>query len=431
VCANHVLARPYTSIAEVGAVCTGLWCMHTTLCYVRTVVSISSGKFIGDHEALFCATCSPMMTSPTGLVLGKAYGRAFYVPRRCRNCSYFSFCSDWVPAVVFISTPMFSCLGTYTALAKSKAERDYSGPFVNSLEVPGEYCYGHRWLQLHAYNLGRLQACRGWVWRSHTDSYTLSTDWKPVEGGNAPTHQGEVPFLSRDEQGRVIFAMTPDPTVSDPHPTPSSRVATVHPPLPWDAFTNLVTDCGNHIHTYYSTWDSEIAFARFVLYLFHYAGVCQGFVGYFIQLLIRYLITCYFQRVVRAYTRSIVLFYARYRLMLTDYRIRSRAFALRLLARVRQCTTRAIVYVGTQIRSARRVLSDGLQLPQLPQLSLRIPDGPAQRALLPVIQHAQLRQVVANSIHAGYAVLSRALCDVSFVLSDQQILRRVFDERRG
>ena len=140
----------------------------------------------GQDSIAFCAHCSPQLLDDSMMSLGNAYEKRFHVPAACSRCSWLWTIRGWKSVRVRIDNSHYQFFGTYSAL-RMQRERDVHCPASNQLDVPIEYRFAHRFMQLHAGTLGALEEKRRFFYSSHTRSYCLSSQWEEVAGGTAKT----------------------------------------------------------------------------------------------------------------------------------------------------------------------------------------------------------------------------------------------------
>jgi len=140
----------------------------------------------GQDSIAFCAHCSPQLLDDSMMSLGNAYEKRFHVPAACPRCSWFWTVRGWKDTRMRIDSSHYQFYGTYSAL-RMQRERDVHCPSTNQLDVPNEYRFAHRFMQLHAGTLGVLEDKRRWWYSFHTRSYCLSTQWEEVAEGSART----------------------------------------------------------------------------------------------------------------------------------------------------------------------------------------------------------------------------------------------------
>lgn len=136
--------------------------------------------FDGADSIAFCTHCSPEILDDRLMQVGNDYEKRFHVPNGCPRCSFIWPWKGNSQARVRISNSEYQYLGTYCALRLQKP-RDVHGPAVNQLDIPNQYSFAHRFLQLHAGTLGELEHKSTWTYSSHTRSYCYATQWHGVK----------------------------------------------------------------------------------------------------------------------------------------------------------------------------------------------------------------------------------------------------------
>lgn len=91
-----------------------------------------------------------------------------------------------------IGNSHYQFFGTYTAL-RMQRERDVHCPAVNQLDIPNEYRFAHRFMQMHGGTIGAMESKQRWRWSDHTRSYCLATQWEEISGGDATSYQAPRP----------------------------------------------------------------------------------------------------------------------------------------------------------------------------------------------------------------------------------------------
>jgi len=142
--------------------------------------------FDGHDSIAFCAHCSPQLMSDRFMTLGNAYEKRFHVPASCGRCSWFWPWRGWKQVRMRIGNSQYQFMGTYCALRMHR-ERDIHCPAANQLDVPNEYRFAHRFMQLHAGTLGVLEEKRRFWYSYHTRSYCLASQWEEIDEGDAYT----------------------------------------------------------------------------------------------------------------------------------------------------------------------------------------------------------------------------------------------------
>jgi len=170
--------------------------------------------FDGQDNIAFCAHCTPQLLDEKKMILGNAYEKRFHVPAACPRCSRMWAWQGWKEVRMRIGNAQYQYMGTYTAL-RMQRERDVHCPAVNQLDIPNEYRFAHRFMQLHGGTIGAMESKQRWCWSDHTRSYCLSSQWEEIEGGDAPTYQAPRP------PREVVKAATPAPS-----PTPKAEATT-------------------------------------------------------------------------------------------------------------------------------------------------------------------------------------------------------------
>jgi len=168
--------------------------------------------FDGQDNIAFCGTCTPQLMDDTKMVLGNAYEKRFHVPAACPRCSRLWAWKGWKDARMRIGNSHYQFFGTYTALRMQRA-RDVHCPAVNQLDIPNEYRFAHRFMQIHGGTIGALESKQRGSWSNHTRSYCLATQWEEIDGGEATTYQAQKPAAP---------AAAPAPTTPPPPAAPAA-----------------------------------------------------------------------------------------------------------------------------------------------------------------------------------------------------------------
>jgi len=179
-------------------------------CLLRSDWQQQRTIFDGQDNIAFCAVCTPELLDDNVMVLGNAYEKKFHVPAACSRCSRIWRWRGWKEARIRIGNSHYQFLGTYTAL-RMQRERDVHCPAVNQLDIPNEYRFVHRLMQLHGGTIGAMENRYRLTWSEHTNSYCLSTQWKEVVNGDATRYR-------------------PPPQAANNPPAPDNRSDT--PPTP-------------------------------------------------------------------------------------------------------------------------------------------------------------------------------------------------------
>jgi len=157
-------------------------------CLLRSSWQERRNIFDGQESIAFCAHCTPELLDDNEMVLGNAYEKKFHVPAACPRCSRIWVWKGWEEVRMRIGNSHYQFLGTYSALRMQRA-RDIHCPAVNQLDIPNEYRFAHRFMQMHSGTIGLLESKQRWFWSRHTRSYCLATQWEKVKGGDAAVYQ--------------------------------------------------------------------------------------------------------------------------------------------------------------------------------------------------------------------------------------------------
>lgn len=165
------------------------------LCYVirwrrLTARSVARTVYDGQDDIAFCAYCSPELMDDSIMVLGNAYEKNFLVPSACPRCSWMWFLKGNCHARFRIGNSQYQYLGTYTGM-RMQRPRDVHCPMVNQLDIPNEYMFAHRFLQLHAGTIADMEHRPTFFWSAHTRAYRMASQWRAVHGGNATAAYGQ------------------------------------------------------------------------------------------------------------------------------------------------------------------------------------------------------------------------------------------------
>lgn len=230
---------PEAKVAGIAALIWGAGCLYRSRWHQPRTT------FDGQEDIAFCAHCSPQLMDEDRMIVGDAYEKRFHVPAACPRCSYFWVWKGWCKTRMCIGRSQYQFYGTYTAL-RMQRERDVHCPAVNQLDIPNEYCFAHRFLQLHGGTLGLLESKQRWLWSSHTRSYCLASQWEEIPGGSAPSYTGPRPPPMRPPTAPTVPSVSPPPPpgpppLPPPVAPPSGATAAVGPGIAPGLGTTLLT----------------------------------------------------------------------------------------------------------------------------------------------------------------------------------------------